>query len=96
MQGPRCALAARVLFHCAAARHDDSQLLTQHSQLGDGLEDRLSLAALHYARGHYQEAADIYKSSLLAQRDLVALNVCVALCYARLDYFDVSQDVLQV
>ena len=36
-------------------------------------------------------AADTYKRLLLAHRDYAALNVYVALCYARLDYFDVSQ-----
>jgi hypothetical protein len=38
-----------------------------------------------------QDATDIYKRLLLEQRDFLALNVFVALCYARLDYFDVSQ-----
>lgn len=38
-----------------------------------------------------QEATDIYKRLLLEHRDFLALNVYVALCYARLDYYDVSQ-----
>ncbi len=33
---------------------------------------------------------------LLEQREFLALNAYVALCYARLDYYDVSQEILQV
>ena len=43
-----------------------------------------------------QEATDIYKALLLDNRELLALNVYVALCYAKLDYYDVSQEILQV
>lgn len=43
-----------------------------------------------------QEATDIYKALLLDHRELLALNMYVALCYAKLDYYDVSQEVLQV
>ena len=43
-----------------------------------------------------QEATDIYKALLLDHRDLLALNVYVALCYAKLDYYDVSSEILQV
>lgn len=43
-----------------------------------------------------QEATDIYKALLLEHRDLLALNVYVALCYAKLDYYDVNSEILQV
>lgn len=33
----------------------------------------------------------MYKRLLLSYRDYSAINVYVALCYARLDYYDVSQ-----
>ena len=71
---------------------------------------QLSLAAIHYLRTHYQEAIDIYKKILLdnrcvlifltcstvlsAIRDMLALNVYLAMCYHKLDYYDVSQEVL--
>lgn len=42
-----------------------------------------------------QEATDIYKQLLLEHRDYHALNVYVALCYSKLDYFDVSSEILQ-
>ena len=47
-------------------------------------------------RSHYQEAIDIYKRILLDNREYLALNVYVALCYYKLDYYDVSQEVLAV
>ena len=40
--------------------------------------------------------ADIYKRILLDNREYLALNVYVALCYYKLDYYDVSQEVLAV
>ncbi|KAF8058368.1 DYF13 [Scenedesmus sp. PABB004] len=93
--GPRCPLATRVLFHAAHRRGDEDGLMAQHGALGDGPEDQLSLAALHFHRGHFQEAADIYKALLLESRDLAALSYHVALCYAKLDFYDVSNELLQ-
>jgi hypothetical protein len=43
-----------------------------------------------------QEATDTYKALLLEHRELLALNMYVALCYAKLDYYDVSSEILQV
>jgi intraflagellar transport protein 56 len=48
------------------------------------------------ARNHYSEAIDIYKRLLVENRDASALNVYIALCYYKLDYYDVSQEVLSV
>ena len=42
------------------------------------------------------QAIDIYKRILLDNREYLALNVYVALCYYKLDYYDVSQEVLAV
>ena len=70
--------------------------MTYHQELEDIVEDQLSLASIHYLRSHYQEAIDIYKRILLDNREYLALNVYVALCYYKLDYYDVSQEVLAV
>ena len=67
-----------------------------HSALKDVLEDQLSLAGMHYLRAHYQEAIDIYKRILLDNKELLALNVYLALCYYKLDYYDISQEVLDI
>lgn len=42
-----------------------------------------------------QEAADVYKQLLLEHRDFSALNVYLGLCYSKLDYFDVSSEILE-
>jgi len=60
------------------------------------VEDQLSLAGMHFLRGHYQEATDLYKRILLEQRDNLALNIYVALCYYKLDYYDVSLEILSL
>ncbi|KAI8438987.1 hypothetical protein MSG28_011286, partial [Choristoneura fumiferana] len=60
-----------------------------HAALRDVPEDQLSLASVHYLRAHYQEAIDVYKKLLLEKRAYLALNVYVALCYYKLDYYDV-------
>ncbi len=51
---------------------------------------------MHYLRGHYTEATDIYKRLVLEHRDDFALNVYVAMCYYKLDYYDVSMELLGV
>ena len=67
-----------------------------HQKLSDTNSDQLSLAAIHYLRGHFQEATDIYKRLLLENREDLALNVYVAMCYYKLDYYDVSLEILAV
>ena len=80
--------------HNATPRHTATHLTLF---LFFDLQDQLSLASIHYLRSHFQEATDIYKRVLLEEnRDFLALNVYVALCYYKLDYYDVSLEVLQV
>lgn len=43
-----------------------------------------------------EKATDIYKRLLLENRDDLALNVYVAMCYYKLDYYDVSLEILAV
>jgi len=95
-QGPSTKLQTRILFHVAHKFNDESKLMMYHQQLTDSTEDQLSLAAIHYLRSHFQEATDIYKRLLLENREFLALNVYVALCYCKLDYYDVSLEILAV
>lgn len=62
--------------------------------LSKTIEDQLCLASVHFYRNQYQEAIDIYKKILLEEKNYIALNVYIALCYYLLDYYDVSQEVL--
>lgn len=94
MQGPRSPLQVRLLFHVSHKMTDEDRLMSLHQQLQDVLPDQMSLASMHYMRNHYQEAIDIYKRYLLENRQFWALNVYIALCYYKLDYYDISQEVL--
>ncbi|XP_063444893.1 intraflagellar transport protein 56-like isoform X2 [Mytilus trossulus] len=96
MYCPKSRLQNRLLFHLSHKFSDEKRLMGFHQNLQDIIEDQLSLASIHYLRSHYQEAIDIYKRILLDNRDFLALNVYVALCYYKLDYYDVSQEVLAV
>lgn len=93
---PKSRLQNRLQFHLSHKFGDERRLMSFHQNLQDIIEDQLSLASIHYLRSHYQEAIDIYKRILLDNRDYTALNVYVALCYYKLDYYDVSQEVLAV
>lgn len=95
-KGPTNPLQNRILFHISHRQNDETSLMLQHQKLSTSLHDQLSLAAIHYLRGHFQEATDIYKRLLLEDRDNVALNVYVAMCYYKLDYYDVSLEILAV
>ena len=96
LTGPAGRLQNRLLFHLAHKLNDENKLMIYHQKLTDDTEDQLSLASIHYLRNHYQEAVDIYKRLLLENREAIALNVYVALCYYKLDYYDVSLEILQV
>ncbi|KAJ3262934.1 Intraflagellar transport protein 56 [Chytriomyces hyalinus] len=90
-RGPTCKLQNRLLFHLSHKFNDEKRLMGYHQNLQDVIEDQLSLASIHYLRSHYQEAIDIYKRILLENRDFLAINVYVAMCY-----YNVSQEVLAV
>jgi len=96
-KGPSTPLQVRLQFHLAHKLNDEDKLMVHHGKLKTTVADQLSLASIHYLRSHFQEATDIYKRVLLEEnRDFLALNVYVALCYYKLDYYDVSLEVLQV
>jgi len=93
---PMVSLRNRLLFHSAHKLDDQEKLMMRHQDLSEQNHDQLSLAAIHYLRSHFQEATDIYKRLLLENRDDLALNVYVAMCYYKLDYYDVSLELLAV
>ncbi|EDS26880.1 conserved hypothetical protein [Culex quinquefasciatus] len=93
---PESPLKIRLLFHLAHKLSEEDRLMELHGSLRDVVEDQLSLAGMHYLRSHYQEAIDIYKRVLLDNKDLLALNVYIAICYYKLDYYDISQEVLDL
>lgn len=94
-KAPEGPLKTRLLFHTAHKRNDEPAMMSQHQALSDSKEDQLCLAAIQYLRSHFQEATDVYKRLLVEDREDWALNVYIALCYYKLDYYDVALEILQ-
>lgn len=93
-KGPATPLQNRILFQCAHKMNNERAVFEAHQKISESVEDQLSLASYHYLQNHFQEATDIYKRLLIANREFLALQVYVALCYYKLDYYDVSLDIL--
>uniref|UniRef100_A0A336MWT4 CSON007613 protein n=1 Tax=Culicoides sonorensis TaxID=179676 RepID=A0A336MWT4_CULSO len=89
-------LKIRLLFHLSHKLGDEEHLMELYGSLRDVIEDQLCLAGMHYLTAHYQEAIDIYKRVLLDNKDMLAINVYVSLCYYKLDYYDMSQEILDL
>ena len=94
IKGPETPLYVRLMFHISHKKNDENSLMTYHHKLQDTTHDQLALAAIHYLRGHFEEATDIYKKLLLENREYLAINVYIALCYYKMDYYDVSTEIL--
>ena len=95
LKSPESNLQNRLMFHLAHKKNDEKNLSHYQHRMTDSTEDQLSLAAVHYLRGQYEEATEIYKKLLLENREYLAINLYVALCYYKLDYNDVSMEILQ-
>lgn len=93
-KGPATSLQNRINFHASHKLGDEVKLMEYHGKITETIADQLSLASIHYLRSHWQEATDIYKRLLMEEREYMALQVYVALCYYKLDYYDVSLEIL--
>lgn len=84
----------RLLLHTAQKMQDEDLILSYHEELGNIVEDKLALAVVNFSRNNYQEAADTFKKVLLEHKDYEAINIYIAMCYYKLDYYDVSLELL--
>lgn len=89
-------LRNRLLFQLAQKTGDETEIMSYHGHLSNSIEDQLCMAALHYLRSHFEEATEIYKKLLIENKDYHAINIYVALCYYKMDYYDVSLEILAV
>ena len=89
-------LKNRLLFQLAHKCGDENEIMTYHAHLSMSIEDQLCMAALHYLRSHFEEATEIYKKLLIENKDYHAINIYVALCYYKMDYYEVSLELLAV
>ncbi|VDP37962.1 unnamed protein product [Soboliphyme baturini] len=90
-----CSLKRRVLMHVYQELGKSDQVELQMRKLSDGVEDQLSIASVHFRRGNYQEAIDVYKKIFLEHTEFLALNVYLALCYYKSEYYDVALNELK-
>ena len=77
--GPPCPLRTRLRLHCEARVRGPAALPPEpqlRAALGANVDDRLSLAALLYARGEFGEAAGVYAQLLEEHPDLQARASC--------------------
>jgi len=101
MLGPVCALQYRILFNVAHKFNDDQQLIRCHKELDIDnpkcpIENQLCFAAVYFLRNHFEEASDTYKRLLVEHPEMLALNVYMAYCYFKLDYYDLSMESLNL
>ena len=95
IKGPDNPLQNRILFHVADKLQKEDLVNQCHKKLNDNnIEDQLSLAAMHFSRNQVQAAVNIYKNILMEDSSFEALQIYVALCYFKLDFFDISLEVL--
>ncbi|PIC45179.1 hypothetical protein B9Z55_005287 [Caenorhabditis nigoni] len=108
---PKTPLCIRLMMNVSLRLNDEKKILTFHSSLGNTLEDKLSLAGVNFQRMHYQEAIEVYKEILQASpyvgeskdlsspsiisRNLVGLNIDMALCYAKMDFSHVAYNLVK-
>lgn len=84
----------KLKFHLSHKNGANKASNNHQEKLKDDLQNQLCLASIHYNRSQFQEAIDIYTKILDQNLDFVALNIYIALCYYKLDYFDKSQELI--
>ena len=84
----------RVRFHLAFKLSDGNEVLEAHQKLNqNSVPDELSLAALHYLKNEQEEAIEIYKK-IFMDKKYDALNIYLAMCYYKLEFYDISLDLV--
>ena len=94
VKAPKSRLQNRIMMFLYAKMKDGKKTAAALALLTDAPEDLLAIAAYHYSKGEFQNSADIYKKLLMQNKDFWSLHVYIALCYYKLDYYDVSMEVL--
>ncbi|KAL0485261.1 intraflagellar transport protein 56 [Acrasis kona] len=93
-QGPDCDLQHRLRFHVADKLQDEPMVAKCYEKMQHNPINQLSLASMHFTNNRTQEAVDIYKKILLDDSSCDAIHFYLAVCYHKLDYYDISNEVL--
>eukprot|EP00921_Rhytidocystis_pertsovi_P010779 GHVQ01017367.1.p1 GENE.GHVQ01017367.1~~GHVQ01017367.1.p1 ORF type:complete len:581 (+),score=50.03 GHVQ01017367.1:68-1810(+) len=91
-------LGVRLMFqieHKLGNQNSTALLNELQESSSSSKENQLCLAAMRYLQMQYQEAIDIYKKLLVQDPSLLAVNVYIAMCYYKLDYYDVALELVQ-
>ena len=84
----------RVKFHLAFKLGQGQEVIDAHSKLNqNSINDQLTLAALHYLKNEQEEAIEIYKK-IYMDKKYDALNIYLAMCYYKNEYFDIALDLV--
>uniref|UniRef100_A0A1I7TVB2 Intraflagellar transport protein 56 n=2 Tax=Caenorhabditis tropicalis TaxID=1561998 RepID=A0A1I7TVB2_9PELO len=94
-KSPKTPLHIRLMMNVSLRLNEEKRILHYHSNLGSAMEDQLSLAAINFYRMHYQDAIDVYTGILRSTPTMIALNVDMALCYAKMDYPHVAYNLVK-
>uniref|UniRef100_F7AIU3 Intraflagellar transport protein 56 n=1 Tax=Ciona intestinalis TaxID=7719 RepID=F7AIU3_CIOIN len=86
-------LQSRLLFHLSHKLNKERNMMVHMSRLED-IDDKCSYYSLHFMRGNYEEAINSFKHLLNLDKNFAALKVYLAMCYFKLEYYDVAQDYL--
>ena len=95
MKAPESSLQIRLLYLLSQKLSDDTALMTLHHKLGDDQASQLCKAAVHFFLGHYDDCIEIYKKLLLENKKNFAVNIYLAICYYRQEYYEIALDIVQ-
>jgi len=95
-EGPNTQIKKRILYHAYDKLDRTTKSKDLLKKLSSPIEDQICIAAMHFNHQRYHDAIDIYKRILLDHKDYTAINVYIAMCYFKLDYYDVSLEILSV
>ena len=95
LKAPESSLQIRLLYLLAQKLGDDTGLMTLHHKLGEDQASQLCKAAVHFFLGHYDECIEIYKKLILGNKKNFAINIYLAICYYRQEYYEIALDIVQ-
>jgi len=69
-------------------------VLESHAKLNkNSVQDQLCLAAMQYLKNDYEEATEVYKK-IYMDKKYDALNIYLAMCYYKLEFFDIALELV--
>ncbi|OAF70528.1 TPR repeat protein 26 [Intoshia linei] len=87
-------LRNRLAIHVYNKLIKEREMMEYHGHIENVVEDKLTMAAVHYLRTNFQDSIDIYKRLLLENRENYAIHFYVAQNYYKMEYFELSQECL--